>query len=644
MDQTAPNDIISQDESALRLIFEGTAAETGQQFFRALVKNLTETLQVDGAWVTEFLPDTMRLRAYAFWHRDHFVERYEYNLAGTPCEPVIRERRLVHFPENVIPLFPDDADLVQLQAVSYLGMPLLDTDGEVLGHLAILDSKPMPHESRLEWIFRIFASRAAAEVRRLRSEAAVREREERLSRLINSALDAIIELNIGLSISRANKAAERTFAETGDRLAGGDFARYLTPASADKLRSLMRELLSQPRGRQYLWIPGGLKALRADGGEFPAEASLSCFEVRGQQCFSLILRDLQAQIESERKIAHLVSETEYLREEIQELHNFRQLVGESAPMRRVLGAIKQVAPTNATVLISGETGTGKELVARAIHAESARADKPFVKVNCAAIPATLMESEFFGHERGAFTGATQARKGRFALADGGTIFLDEIGELPLDLQAKLLRVLQEGEFEPVGSSVTQHADVRVVAATNRALEKGVSDGQFRQDLYYRLHVFPISLPPLRERGGDILALAEQFVSHFSAKCNKRVMPLSAESRRYLTAYSWPGNVRELQNIIERAVITSQDGHLNVAALLPVTEAAPFTPTFALHDGMPPQFHTVEQLRELERQNIQRALEASGWKVSGESGAARRLGVPPSTLSSRMKALGITRPK
>jgi transcriptional regulator with GAF, ATPase, and Fis domain len=300
-----------------------------------------------------------------------------------------------------------------------------------------------------------------------------------------------------------------------------------------------------------------------------------------------------------------------------------------------------VAPTDATVLVLGETGTGKELIARAIHAASRRRDKPLVKVNCAAIPAALMESEFFGHEQGAFTGATKKREGRFALAHGGTIFLDEIGELPLDLQSKLLRVLQEGEFEPVGSSQTRKIDVRVIAATNRDLAQAVHDGKFREDLFYRLNVFPIRLPALRERPDDISPLASAFAQKYAQRMGRTLEPLSEDCLCRLQAYHWPGNVRELQNVIERAVITSRDGWLNLDRALPESVN---TMAAALAGGADAKNRvlTARQLEELERGNLIAALETCEWKVAGESGAAQLLGMKPTTLSSRMKALAIER--
>jgi len=292
------------------------------------------------------------------------------------------------------------------------------------------------------------------------------------------------------------------------------------------------------------------------------------------------------------------------------------------------------------VLIQGETGTGKELVARAIHAASDRRARPLVRLNCGAIPATLIESELFGHEKGAYTGATARRDGRFLAADKGSLFLDEVGELPLDLQVKLLRVLQEGEFEPVGSSRTRKVDVRVIAATNRELEKEVEAGRFRGDLYYRLNVFPIGVPPLRDRKEDIPLLAETFTRRISAKVGRRIEALSAQDVRRLQASDWPGNVRELQNVIERAVITAREGRLNLDRALPSTAGTPAPTARSDPEG---HLRTSQEMEALERGNMVLALERAQWKISGDEGAAALLGLKRSTLSSRMRALGIKRP-
>jgi transcriptional regulator with GAF, ATPase, and Fis domain len=365
--------------------------------------------------------------------------------------------------------------------------------------------------------------------------------------------------------------------------------------------------------------------------------------MHGAAFHTLILRNVNDRIEAERRIQVLTNQTEYLREEIRALHNFEEIIGNSEAILRVTQDIEQVAGTDATVLILGETGTGKELIARAIHNRSRRKTRPLIRVNCAAIPAALIESEFFGHEKGAFTGATQKRDGRFALADGGSIFLDEVGELPIDLQSKLLRVLQEGEFEPVGSAHTRKVDVRVIAATNRDLQRATDEASFREDLYYRLNVFPIEIPPLRERGDDVVLLAKAFAEKYGKEIGRPVEALSAEDARRLKAYSWPGNVRELQNVIERAVITAMDGRLNLSRALP-DGASDVPPTESAASADNGAIKTVAELQDLERANTIRALEACEWRVSGENGAAQLLGMNPSTLTSRMKALGIRRPR
>lgn len=630
-------------DTALRAILEGTATETGQRFFAALVQNLVKALGTHGAWVTEYFPEKRRLRALAFWMDDRWVKDYEVDIAGTPCERVIDTATLVHFPDRVLEIYPHEEQLKAAGAVSYMGAPLQDTDGRILGHMAVIDRRPIPEEPRVHAIFQIFAARAAAELQRLRAEAEVHEREEKVGRLLNSAMDAIIELDDHLRITRVNPATEKVFRCPAEKMTGLDFRQFVSRGDADRLVAFISELDGRPEGLQSRWIPGGLTARCPDGESFPAEATLSRFEMHGRKFTTLILRNVHDRVEAEQKIRSLTAETELLREELQALHREGALIGDSPSLKRVLHDIAQVAGTDATVLITGETGTGKELAARAIHTASKRRERPLITVNCAAIPAALIESELFGHEAGAFTGATRKREGRFALADKSTVFLDEIGELPLDLQAKLLRVLQEGEFDPVGSSSTKKVNVRVLAATNRDLGKAVREGRFREDLFYRLNVFPLRLPPLRERGDDVMRLASTFAQRFAGRMGRSIAPLTADCARRLKAYNWPGNVRELQNVIERAVITSADGCLNLDRALP--EATP-VPMPAAEDitRSAGRIKTAQELEALERANILCALEAAHWKVSGDKGAAQLLGMNASTLSSRMKTLKIDKPR
>jgi PAS domain S-box-containing protein len=626
-------------QGALQAIVRGTASETGERFFMALVENLANVLGTRGAWVTELLPAERRLRALAFWLGGEWVENYEQAIDGTPCQLVVEKRRVVHLADRIFELFPDDPNIRRVGAVSYLGVPLTDLDGTILGHLAVMDTKPMPEEPLRLTLFEIFAARAAAELRRLRAEAEVRAREAQLARLVESTMDAILELDGALRVTRMNPAAERLFELAAEDARDVPLGRLVSADDKVKLEELGRSLVARLADKQSTWVPAGLTARTAGGTPFPAEATLSTFELAGQQHFTLILRSTKDRLEAEQRIVSLTDETEYLRTELRELGRSGEIVGQSEKLARVLGELRQVAPADTTVLLLGETGTGKELFARALHEASRRRGKPLIRVNCAAVPATLIESEFFGHERGAFTGATAKRDGRFTLADGGTIFLDEVGELPLELQAKLLRVLQDGEFEPVGSSRTRTVNVRVVAATNRDLKKAMAAGRFREDLFYRLNVFPIVLPALRERGDDVVLLAERFAQRFAARAGRELEPLSAETADRLRRYSWPGNVRELQNVVERGVITAIGGQLNLDGALP---------TASLSDEREPprvagpRVLTAQDLVTLERDNLLRALDSTDWQISGDSGAARLLGIAPSTLTSRIKALGLRR--
>jgi PAS domain S-box-containing protein len=374
------------------------------------------------------------------------------------------------------------------------------------------------------------------------------------------------------------------------------------------------------------------------GRTFWAEVSLRCIKLRGKECVLAMVQDIsnrkqaeEAREEAFAQVSMLKSQLEaeniYLQEEIRLEYNFNEIIGKSTAIKNVFLKIEQVAPTNTTVLILGETGTGKELVARAIHSTSLRKDKVLVKVNCAALPAALIESELFGHERGAFTSATTRQLGRFELANGGTIFLDEIGDLPPELQVKLLRVLQEGEFERLGSGKTIRVNVRVIAATNRHLAQEVQNGLFREDLWYRLNVFPITVPPLRDRLEDIPLLVEAFVQRFAKELGKTVKAITPVMMRALQEYSWPGNIRELANIIERAVIHTDDSILRLADPLnrPQVTDLPFG---------------RQTLEELERQYILRVLQETAWRIEGPKGAAQVLGLNPSTLRTRMAKLRI----
>jgi transcriptional regulator with GAF, ATPase, and Fis domain len=350
----------------------------------------------------------------------------------------------------------------------------------------------------------------------------------------------------------------------------------------------------------------------------------------------------QALVENERLRHRLESENAVWREEVLHAHEHEAVVGESSALRQVAQQIDQVARTDSTVLLLGETGTGKDLIATTLHSRSLRAQRPLVRVTCAALPAALMESELFGHERGAFTGAVARRPGRFELADGGTIVLDEIGELPLELQAKLLRVLQSGEFERLGSSETRRIDTRVIAATNRDLGAMIEQGRFRADLYYRIGVFPIRVPALRERREDIPLLAAFFIDKLRPKLGRKSLRLTDRAVAQLVEYDWPGNVRELENIIERSMIVSAGPELIIEGLRPGTAAARREPRSQSTQGTVVSKTSTLTLAQVEREHIRAVCAQCGWRINGKGNAAERLGLNPNTLRSKMKKLGIER--
>jgi len=341
----------------------------------------------------------------------------------------------------------------------------------------------------------------------------------------------------------------------------------------------------------------------------------------------------------EQEQARLQAQNAYLSEEIRSEHNFGNIIGESPGLRKVMQQVKLVAPTNVSVLVTGESGTGKELVAIAIHDQSPRKTQALIKVNCSAVPESLFESEFFGHVKGAFTGASKDKPGRFELAQGGTLFLDEIGEMPLAMQTKLLRVLQEQELERVGDTRTRKVDVRIIAASNRDLRKEIDAGRFRQDLFYRLSVFPIEFPPLRERREDIPLLVTHFAKQSAKQMNRPAPRITRAAMSQLIAYDWPGNVRELQNMVERAVILSQGNQLHFD--LPSSKAAEISIP-GRQKLSKPSLLTREELKNLERENIVSALRQAKGRVFGPDGAAELLGMKPTTLASRIRALHIRR--
>lgn len=628
---------------AFRYSFESLSLLTGEEFFRELVGKIGETLHADAIWVTEYHKAQNSMTTKSFWHKGQFVDNMSYLIEATPCERVIKSSQLVHYSNSIRELFPDDHKMLEkFNAESYVGAPLHDPKGEIIGSIAFLHSKPVTVVDDVATVLKVVKSRAESELYRLKREFELTHREYQLRGLINGVKDLLINLNEKGQIEMLNATAEYYLAFcVHAQEKKYPIASFLTEASRAKLLMLTETLDKYDRADHYVWIPGDLEMISANGDKFLVEGTLSQYKLDDYTYYTLVLRNREDRSGAEEKIKELIHQTEHLQVELEGIKYSSQLTGECKSIKRLLQNVYMVANTDATVLITGETGTGKELVAQHIHQTSKRNDKPLVTVNCGAIPATLIESEFFGHAKGAFTGASAERKGRFQLADGGTIFLDEIGELPLDLQVKLLRVIQEGEFEPVGSSKTIKVDVRIIAATHRNLLDLCNENKFREDLYYRLNVFPIQVPPLRERGDDVVIIANKFIEKFSIRNRKKLALLNDSQITLLKSYSWPGNIRELQNIIERAAILAESGVLDIKATLPVSVTTAKTTSQDIEDDQ--RILTKEELIEFEKRNIIRALRASNWKVSGKSGAAALLNMIPSTLSSRIGALGIKMP-
>ena len=400
-------------------IARGVVALTGERFFRELVRNLASTLGTRYAFVAEFPGQGTRVRTLAFWGGDDFFDNLEFELAGTPCQDVIGGK-LTYHPERVSALFPKDRPLAAMAVEGYLGVPLLGSDGRVLGHLALMDTKSLAIDTELVSTLQLFASRACMELERLRAETRLRDSEKRLATVVGSAMDAIITIDDERRITLFNAAAEKMFHCRADATIGQTFDQFLSPRFREFFEGYLQDVGRPGARKRALWAPGGLSAVRTGGGEFPIEATISPLELAGRRLFTLILRDVNERKEAQQALARLQLENAYLHEELESHQKIDEIIGDSSAMKEVFRNLAQVAPTDSTVLITGETGTGKELVARAIHKLSGRKGKILVNLNCAALPRELVESELFGHEKGAFTGAIQQKKGRFELADGGT--------------------------------------------------------------------------------------------------------------------------------------------------------------------------------------------------------------------------------
>ncbi len=548
----------------------------------------------------------------------------------------------------------------------YAGAPLRTRDGHGLGTLCILDHEPREltvteaeHLERLaalvmEQMEVRLASRTISELeaREQRAREELRETnrrladsEERFRDLFDEAPIAYVHEGLDTRFIRANKTAMRILGITPDQV-DGTYGKSFIPDTPTAQARVQAALESIGRGTDTSGVI--LELRRRDDGRPIWIQWWSRPDPSGTFTRTMFL-DITDSLRMSEEKERLEAQNVYLREEIRTEHNFHEIVGSSPALLAVLRQVDQVAATDSTVLVTGETGTGKELVARAIHEASSRRKQALVKVNCGAISAGLVESELFGHVKGAFTGALAHRDGRFKVADRGTLFLDEVGELPLETQVKLLRVLQEQEFEPIGSNQTVRVDVRIIAATNRDLAAACREGRFRSDLYYRLNVVPIAIPPLRERQSDLRLLIAFFLERSARKLGKPPVQVSEAAMERLLQYPWPGNVRELENVVERAVVLAPSTVLTAADLFAPIEAMPVAlPARAVGNGAPtttvPSPPRASSLDGVLREHIEAALVRAHWIIEGPGGAADQLRLHPSTLRSKMKKLGIRRPR
>ena len=624
------------EEELLRTVSEATSGLTGEDFLMELAKHITMTLTMRYALITECAnEEKTRLRTLCYVDGEKVLDNIEYDTADIPCE-IIMQGKDFFMPENVQVKYPKEKGIE-----SAVGVPIYSTkSGEIIGHILVIDNNPITNEKNQTAILKIFAARAGAEIERMKAEEKLKianseleillkESEERFRDLFEQAPIAYVHEGLDSKFIKANRAALEILGVRPDEVPF-TYGRTLVPDSPDAQRRVKEAFESVGRGTDTSGVV--LELRRKDNGKPIWIQWWSNPDVGGEFTRTMFI-DITDKVLMEQEQARLKAQNKYLQEEIKLTYNFEEIISKSKDFQKVLQQIEQVASTDATVLILGESGTGKELIARAVHNVSNRSKRPLVKVNCATLPANLIESELFGHEKGAFTGAMERKIGRFELADAGSIFLDEIGELPVELQAKLLRVLQEGEFERLGNPKTMKVNVRVIAATNRNLQQAIEKKEFREDLYYRLNVFPIVCPPLRKRKEDIPLLIKHFCQKHEGKIGRKITHVSDQVIDAMMAYDWPGNIRELENIIERAMILSRNGVLEYGEWIPTEKITGST------NGITTP---ITKLEDVEKEHIIETLKKTGWKVSGEKGAAKILGLNATTLEARMKKLGIKR--
>jgi formate hydrogenlyase transcriptional activator len=623
------------EEEILRTVSEATSGLVGEDFLKELAKHITMTLTMRYALITECANEAKtRLRTICYVDGEKILDNIEYDTAGIPCE-IIMEGKDFFMAAGVQQKYPKEAGIE-----AAVGVPIYSTkSGEIIGHILVIDPNPVTTEKNQTAILKIFAARAGAEMERMKAEAKLKianaeleillnESEERFRDLFEEAPIAYVHEGLDSKFIKANRAAMHILGIKPEDVPT-TYGKMFIPNTPDALHRFNEAFASVGRGTDTSGVI--LELRRKDNGK-PIWIQWWSNPDPGGQFTRTMFVDITEKVLMEQEQARLKAQNQYLQDEIKLTNNFEEIISKSKDFQKVLQQIEQVASTDATVLILGESGTGKELIARAVHNISNRSKRPLVKVNCATLPANLIESELFGHEKGAFTGAMERKIGRFELADGGSIFLDEIGELPVELQAKLLRILQEGEFERLGNPKTMKVNVRVIAATNRNLQQAIEKKEFREDLYYRLNVFPISCPPLRKRKEDIPLLVKHFCQKHETKIGKKISQVSPEVLDALMVYDWPGNIRELENIIERALILTRGNILEYGEWVPADN----------NTSVPGKTGSASTMADVEKQHIIDTLNKTNWKVSGEKGAAKILGLNATTLEARMKKLGIKR--
>lgn len=623
------------ENSLLLAISEATSEYTGKDFLLELARHITLTLSMRYALITECAnEEKTMLRTLCYMDKDKVLDNIEYSTADIPCE-IIMKGKDFFMAKDLQKRFPKEKGLE-----SYVGVPIYSSvTREVIGHIIAVDPNPVTSEKNQTAILKIFAARAGAEIERMKAEqklkkanaeleVLLKESEERFRDLFEEAPIAYVHEGLDSKFIKANRAALKILGVKPEEVPFM-YGKTLVVDNPENQKRLKEAFDAIAHGEDK----GGilLELRRKDNGSPIWIQWWSKPDIGGQFTRTMFI-DITERVLMEQEQARLKAQNQYLQDEIKLNYNFEEIISRNKNFQKVLQQIEQVASTDATVLILGESGTGKELIARAVHNISNRSKKPLVKVNCATLPANLIESELFGHEKGAFTGALDKKIGRFELADNGTVFLDEIGELPVELQAKLLRVLQEGEFERLGNPKTIKVNVRVIAATNRNLQQAIEKKEFREDLYYRLNVFPIICPPLRERKEDIPLLVNHFCQKHEGKIGKKITDIQPKVMDALMNYNWPGNIRELENIIERAMILSRNETLEYGEWVPAEKNLPEKTSTA----------SSIKLEDVEKEHIVEVLKKTNWKVSGEKGAAKILGLNPTTLEARMKKMGIKR--